>query len=107
MSESDLNAELPDQPVTANIAAASGVQEADGRIGATTDIEATVADSHQVSEEQLDAQASSNGHAQHTDPGLSKGVSHKRALSTPLALLDTTAQKRLRYDSYTFGPSSY
>jgi len=106
VSESDLNAELPDQPFTANVAAGAQIQETDRRIADTTDLEVAVADSHKESEEQLGAQASSNGNARHTDPGLSKDVSHKRALSTPLALLNTTAQKRLRYDSYTFGPSS-
>lgn len=95
-----IDAVLFDQPVTANVVAAADIQEADRRIGDT------VADSHRASEEQFATQASSNGRARTTDPETSKVVSHKRASSITLALLDTAAQKRWRYDSYTFGPSS-
>lgn len=102
----DINAGLLDQPLTANVAAATVIQETDGRIGDTTDLGDTVADSHQPSEEKLVAQTSSTSRARTTDPELCKGVSHKRASSITLALFDTTAQKRWRYDSYTFGPSS-
>jgi len=100
-----IDAEVFDQSITANEAAAE-IQEADRRIGDTTGLGDTVADSHQASQEQLAARASSIGHARTTDPEISKGVSHKRASSITLALLDTAAQKRWCYNSYTFGPSS-
>lgn len=102
---SDTNAKLFDQPDTTNVAVAD-IQGTGGRVADTTDLGDTFPDSHQLSEEQLATQASSNGHARTTDPEISKGVSHKRASSITLALLDTAAQKRWRYDSYTFGPSS-
>ncbi len=105
VGRSDVDAGLFDQPLTANVAAAE-LQESDGRIGNTTDVGDTVADSHQPSEEKLVAQTSSTSRARTTDPELCKGVSHKRSPSITLALLDTAAQKRRRYDSYTFGPSS-
>lgn len=104
---SEIDAELFIQPVTANIATAAKIQETDGRIGDSTDLGDIVADSHQASEQQLAAHISSNGCARTTGSVLCKGVSHKRASSIALAILDTTAQKRWRYDSYTFGPSSY
>ncbi len=94
--EKNIDDELPDKPVTANDVAAE-IQEANGPIGGTTDLGDTVADSHQPPEGQLTA-------VRATDSELSKGVSHKRSPSITLALLDTAAQKRRRYDSYTFGP---
>lgn len=106
---SELDSLFSDQPVTADAAAAAAaakIQQTDGRIGDTTDLGETVANSRQAFPEQLVAHISSDGRARTVGPELCKGVSHKRASSITVALLDTAAQKRWRYDSYTFGPSS-
>lgn len=104
---SELDSLFSDQPVTADAAAAAAkIQETDGRIGDTTDLGETVANSRQAFPEQLVAHISSDGRARTVGPELCIGVSHKRASSISVALLDTAAQKRWRYNSYTFGPSS-
>lgn len=93
-------------PLTVHIPAATQLQETPIRVADTTALRKTVVDSLQASKNRLATQTFSNSRARTTDPELRKGVSHKRASPFTLARLDAAAQKRWRYDDYTFGPSS-
>lgn len=103
--EPEVSMDISNGCATPKPVAAKG-PETDHRNDGTTNVGVTVTD--RSPEEKLTPENLSNGFARTPGSELSTAMSHKRASTTPLALLDTTGHQRLRYVGYTtFGPSSY